>query len=120
MGYYESLPAYKKSLELTVYIESIVRGFERYHKYTTGADLRNLSRRITILIAKANTISARQEALVEALDKIEELKITIRICREIKAFRKFHNYEYAIKLTISVAKQCEGGLRSLNSPGRRP
>ncbi len=36
MAYYENLPIYKKSLELAVYIENVVRNFSRYHKYTIG------------------------------------------------------------------------------------
>jgi len=37
---YENLPIYKSALDLCVYIETIVQGFERYHKYTIGEDLR--------------------------------------------------------------------------------
>ncbi len=36
MAYYENLHIYKKSLELAVYIENVVRNFSRYHKYTIG------------------------------------------------------------------------------------
>ncbi len=112
---YENLPVYKKALDLTVYIETIVMGFSRYHKYTVGADLRNTSRKILVLIAKANVKETRRETLRDALDKIEEFKILIRLCKEIKAFRTFKNYEFTARLAIDVAKQCEGWLRSQNS-----
>ena len=36
MDYYENLFIYKKSLELAVHIENVVRNFSRYHKYTIG------------------------------------------------------------------------------------
>jgi len=112
---YENLPVYKKALDLTVYFENIVRNFSKYHKYTVGTELRNLSRRILVLIAKANIRRERISALSEALQSLEELKILIRICKEIKAFRTFKSYEFATRLTIEVAKQCEGWLKSQNS-----
>ncbi len=39
MARYEHLPIYKKAMDLTVYLEKIVRNFSRYHKYTLGAEL---------------------------------------------------------------------------------
>ena len=44
MARYEHLPLYKTAMELTVYIETVVRTFSRYHKYTLGTDLRQQSR----------------------------------------------------------------------------
>ncbi len=111
---YENLPIYKKALDLAVYIETVVVGFSRYHKYTVGTDLRNLSRRIVVLVARANLKSVRKTTLEEALESIEELKILIRICKEIKVFRSLKSYEFAARLAIDVARQCEGWHRSQN------
>jgi hypothetical protein len=111
---YENLPVYKKALDLAVYIETIVFYFSRYHKYTVGTDLRNLSRHIVVLIAKANLKSVRKETLAQSLESIEELKILIRICKETKAFRSLKSYEFAARLTIDVARQCEGWYRRQN------
>jgi hypothetical protein len=108
MSLYEELPVYKKVLDLAVYFEKIVKNFERYHKYTIGADLKNLSRRILVLIAKANTKQTRKECLAEALDKLEELKITIHLCKEIKAFRSLNSSRFAVESIIDISKQCEG------------
>ena len=38
--YYDNLPIYKSALDLVVYIETIVKGFNKYHKYTIGEDMR--------------------------------------------------------------------------------
>lgn len=111
---YENLRVYKKSFELVVYFENTVRGFDRYHKYTMGSELRNLSRAILVLIAKANTKCERKQCLEEALDKLEELKILVHVCQEIKAFRSFESFEFSTKLIIDIAKQCEGWSRSQN------
>lgn len=112
---YEYLPVYKKALEVAVYFEKVVRGFDKYHKYTVGTDLRNLSRRILTVIAKANVKEERISHLVEALDKLQEMKILLHLCKEIKAFRSFSSFEFASRSVVEVAKQCEGWLRSQNS-----
>ena len=39
MARYEHLPIYQKAMELGVYLDTIVRNFSRYHKYTIGQDL---------------------------------------------------------------------------------
>jgi hypothetical protein len=78
MAHYENLPIYKSALDLTIYIEKIVRFFSRYHKYTIGKDLRNTARRVLILVAKANIKQERIEVLLEALENLDELKILVR------------------------------------------
>ncbi|HOX55184.1 MAG TPA: four helix bundle protein [Candidatus Omnitrophota bacterium] len=116
-SHYENLQVYKKALDMVIYFENIIRHFEKYHKYTIGADLRNLSRNALVLIAKANTKANRQVCLKEAIDKLEELKILIHVAKEIKAFRSFKNFEFAAKLVIEVLKQCEGWNKSQNFSG---
>jgi len=37
----EHLPIYKGSYDLCLYLEQVVQGFSRYHKYTLGTDLRD-------------------------------------------------------------------------------
>ena len=36
MAQAEHLPIYKKSYDLCLHLEQVVRGFSRYHKYTLG------------------------------------------------------------------------------------
>jgi len=47
---YEDLPKYKAAFDLVLYFEKIVKNFSRYNKYTHGADLRNLSRQVVMLV----------------------------------------------------------------------
>lgn len=116
-AFYENLRVYKKSLELVVYFEKTVRGFDRYDKYTVGADLRNLSKAILVLVAKANTKVGREQCLKMALEKLEELKIIVHVCKEINAFKSFKSFEFVTKLIVEISKQCEGWLRSQNTSG---
>ncbi len=112
MAQYEHLPIYKKAFDMTIYIENIVRGFSRYHKYTLGADLRNLSREIVRLIIKANSEKERVSTLQHLRDAIEELKITVRICKEVRAFKNFNSFKHLIGEAISLGRQSEGWLKS--------
>ena len=116
MALYENLPIYKKALELGIYFEKIVRNFSRYHKYTVGTELRDLSREILRLIMKANAMRDKREMLLKIREKIEELKISIKICKEIGAFRSFKYFEYSVRSTVDIAKQNEGWLKSQNPP----
>jgi hypothetical protein len=115
MSLYEALPVYKKAQDMALYFEKVVRHFEKYNKYTFGVEIRTLSHRILVLIAKANTKQTRKESLAEALDKLEELKIILRLSKEVKAFSSFKSFEFAIRSVIEVSKQCEGWFKSLSS-----
>ncbi len=105
---YEKLPVYKKALDLTVYFETVVKNFNRHHKHVIGADLRNLSRRVVVLVSKANIRATRVQYLIEAIERLEELKIVIRVCQEMKIFKSARSYEYSSKAVIDLLKQCEG------------
>ncbi len=66
MARYEHLPIYKKSMDLTVYFEKIVRNFSRYNKYTLGSELREKSRQIVELILMANSAKERLPLLLNS------------------------------------------------------
>lgn len=120
---YENLPVYKAAFDLTVYFENIVKGFSRYNKYTVGSDLRNISREILLLVARANTKKDRTECLQTAILKLEDLKILIRLCRQTGAFTSSKSFEFSSRSVVNILQQCEGWLRVQNStekvPGKR-
>lgn len=109
---YEELNVYKKCLELTVYFETTVRGFDKYHKYAIGMDLRKMSQRILMLVAKANIKFLRVECLTQAIELLEELRILVRIGGEIKAFKQYARTKFPTECIISALKQCEGWKNS--------
>jgi hypothetical protein len=108
MAQYEHLPIYKKAMEMAVYFEKIVRNFSRYNKYTLGSDLRAVSRDILRLIIKANSSREKLPVLYELRERLEELKVLIRIAKEAQAFKGFKSFQHAIEGTVSVSKQNEG------------
>ena len=118
MAYYENLPIYKKSMELAVYMENVVRNFSRYHKYSIGTDMRDLSKNLVTLIIKANSRKDKRRLLAELRDKSEEMKVNIMIGKEVKAFKSFKQFQHTASLAVEISRQSEGWLRS--QEGERP
>jgi hypothetical protein len=56
---------YKRSYNLCLYLEQVVRGFSRYHKYTLGAELREGARQVLKLIVRANARRDKVPVLIE-------------------------------------------------------
>ncbi len=95
-----------------IYCETIVQHFSRYHKYTHGSDLRDTARTVIKLIIRANNLSEKEQVLEELRVTIEELKVIIRICKEVKAFNSFNSFETAINQVTDISRQAEGWLKS--------
>jgi 23S rRNA-intervening sequence protein len=113
MAQYEHLPIYQKAMALVVYIEKTVAGFDRYHRYNIGADLRRLARRNLSLIIRANqAIHERFKVLSQLRDNIEELKVCLRIGKEVRAFRNLNAFLFAIEELFDIARQNQGWLNS--------
>jgi LEA14-like dessication related protein len=112
MARYEHLPLYKASIDLAVYIEQIVAGFSRYHKYTLGSELREQARKIVKLVVRANNAMEKKAILKELLDEQEEMKIIMRLSKEVKAFHSFSSFETGIRHLDNVIRQSAGWLRS--------
>ena len=104
MAHYEHLPIYKSALDLCIYFEKIVRNFNRNHKYVIGADLRRLSMKAVMLIIKANDVRNKTPLLLQLKDVLEEIKILIKICKEVKAFNNFKSFVFSVKLVDSVIR----------------
>ena len=112
MARYEHLPIYKKAMDVAVHFEKVVAGFSRYHKYTLGTELRNKSREIVSMIVKANSTKDRLPRLLELRGRIDDLIIIVRLCKEVKAFKSFKSFQFAVEEINSVSRQNEGWIKS--------
>lgn len=112
MAHTEHLPIYKSSYDLCLYLEQVVHGFSRYHKYSLGTDLRDAGRRALKLVVRANACRDKAPALLELREALEELKVLLRLGQDVRAFQRFGAFEHAIGLVVEVAKQNEGWLKS--------
>ena len=104
---------------MCIYFEKIIRNFDRHHKYVIGADLRRLGIKAVMLTIKANDARNKVPMLLQLKDVLEEIKILVKICKEVKAFNSFKSFEVSVKMADSVVKQCAGWLKSQQKqPGR--
>lgn len=108
--YYDNLPIFKSALDLVVYVETIVKGFDKYHKYTLGEDLRKQSKEVLFLIQRANMSESRSQELVTLRNKCEEVKMLIRVTHELKVFKGFKQFEHCAKLSHEVCRQAQAWL----------
>jgi len=111
MAHYEHLPIYRSSFNFLIYCETIVKNFSRYHKYTHGSDLRDTARKVVKLIIRANNLRIKDPALEELRITLEEVKLIIRICKEVKAFQNFKSFETAVNQVTEISRQTEGWLK---------
>ena len=121
MAKYEHLPIYKKAMELSLYLQNIVRNFSRYNKYTIGSELRDLSRQIILLIIRGKLPQDKKEHLRELVEQCEMMKTALFFAKEAKAFQNFKNFQQASILAVSLCRQSEGWLQSsLKSRSHQP
>lgn len=112
MAYTEHLPIYKATYDFCLYIEQVVQGFSRYHKYAIGADLRDGARRALRLVVRANARHDKAGVLLRLREELEELKVLLRLCHDTKAFPNFNSFEHSVTQVTGIARQNEGWIRS--------
>ena len=112
MAQTEHLPIYKAAYDVCLCFEQVVRNFSRYHKYSLGQDLRDGARRVLKLVVRANARRDKTPVLLELRGELEELKVLLRLCQDVKAFPNFNSFQCAITHVTDIAKQNEGWLKS--------
>lgn len=115
----EHLPIYKSCYDLCLWLEQVVYGFSRYHKYAIGAELRDRARYALTLVVRANARRDKRAALLELREEIETLKALLRLGHDVKAFPNFNSFDHGIGLATNIARQNEGWLKSQQHDSRR-
>ncbi len=95
MAQTEHLPIYKRTYDLCLYLEQVVRSFPRYQKYTLGTDLRDAARRVLKLVVRAGSRQNKVDVLLELRETLEELKVLLRLGQDAHAFQKFDHAEWS-------------------------
>lgn len=111
MAQYEHLQIYRSAFELAKYFDKIVRNFSRYNKYTYGTELRNLSRGLLKKIISANNSEDKTPYLLEIRELLEEMKVIIRLCKELNVFPNFNSFQFSINEVVKISRQNEGWLK---------
>ena len=81
--------------------------------------MRGGERRALKLVVRANSRRDTVPVLLKLRERLEELKMLLRLGQDMKAFPNFNSFEHPIGLVVEIAKQNEGWLKSqrLESPG---
>lgn len=114
MAIYSDLPLYKATYDLTLEMFKLVKDFEREYKYTIGEDLKKKTIDLVALIYRANTIRDKLEVIVSAREKIEVIRLLVRLTKDLKqiSMKKFVSISKSIE---TVSRQLVGWSKSLKS-----
>jgi len=106
------MPLWRDANRLLLLIETSVKQFPRYHKYTLGGDLRRQAMVICRLIGRAvHDRPGRANHLKRLVFAVDDIKVMIQLGKELKAFPNFKVFEAAAKLAVELGRQSGGWLR---------
>ena len=111
---FKRVPLWRDAMQLLIEVETVVKYFPRYHKYTLGTELRQNSMRIVRLIQRAfldkpNIISY----LTRLVFAIDDIKLQLFLAKELKIYRNFSVFERLSGLAISIGKQSSGWKKAV-------
>lgn len=89
MAHTEQLPNYRTTYALCLYPERAARCISPYQRCTLGAELRDGPRLMPKLLVRANARREKAPALPEVREEVEQLKVVVRLCQDVKAFANF-------------------------------
>jgi hypothetical protein len=106
---YEYPPIVRLAERLLLTIEEVVRQFPRYHKYTIGSELRQQAMSIMRLCHRAwHDKKQQSDWLKQLIWAIDDLKISLQLGKQIKAFKSFKQFEQLVLLIGELGKQSGG------------
>ena len=82
MALYIDLPVYKSTYDLLLAIFRFTKDFGKEYKYTLGESLKKETIELLTLIYRANVKRDKQEVLQEARERIEVIRLFIRLMKE--------------------------------------
>ncbi|MDP3052655.1 MAG: four helix bundle protein [bacterium] len=113
MAQFAHLPIYKKSYDLALFMHCLTITFPREHRYTFGAGLKENSIELLLLIIQANSKIDKREVLEKASEKLEEIKILVRLGHDLKIIG-IKKYEESARISEEIGMQLGGWIKSQN------
>lgn len=112
MALHSDLPVYKSTYDLLLAIFHFTKDFSKEYKYTIGESLKKETIELLILIYKANARQNKQEVLQEAKERIEVIRLLIRVMKDLHQIgvQKFIQINQSIE---NVSKQISGWSKSV-------
>ena len=112
MQLHGDLPVYKASYDLLLEIFRFTKEFSKEYKYTIGESLRKETIELLTLIFRANTRTDKQTVLQEARERIEVIRLYIRLMKDLQqiSVKRFVQVNEKVE---GVSKQVTGWQKSL-------
>jgi len=112
MSLHQELPVYKASYDLLMEIFSFTKEFSKEYKYTVGESLKKETIELLTLIFRANSRTDKQQVLQEARERIEVIRLFIRLMKDMRQInlKKFVQVNQKVE---DVSKQLTGWQKSL-------
>ena len=107
MALHTQLPIYKVAYDLLNVSVDYVQNMPRPFKPVIGTRVSTLCMDLVILVIRANCASDKIPHLTTLLERVEEVNVWMRICKD-KHFISVEQYAKAIGLTTSIGKQANG------------
>lgn len=113
MQHTASLPPILRLTERLAYeCELAVKGFDRYHKYTLGTDIRQQAMQIWRLANRAWLAKHRQHDYLHQMSMaIDDIKLSFLLAKRLKVFASVAQFESLSLLAVDIGRQCGGWLK---------
>ena len=105
MANYNDLPVYKSTYDLLIAIFHFTKNFSKEYKYTVGESIKKEALELITLIYRANSKKDKIKIIAEAREKIEVLRLFIRLMKDMK--------EISLKQFVQVNKHIENVSKQL-------
>ena len=116
MALYSELPVYKATYDLLLGIFRFTKDFGKEYKYTVGESLKKETIELLTLIYRANVKRDKQEVLQEARERIEVIRLFIRLMKDMQQI-SVKQFVQINEVVENVSKQLSGwqkdGLKNI-------
>ncbi|MBC8196264.1 MAG: four helix bundle protein [Candidatus Marinimicrobia bacterium] len=102
---YNELPVYKATYDLLLEVFKFTKNFNKEYKYTVGESIKNETLDLITLIYRANNKRNKIEIIKEAREKIEVIRLYIRLMKDL--------HQISIKRFVQVNIQIENVSKQL-------
>ncbi len=119
MARYEHLPIFKKSYDLALFSERLIKDFSRYHKYGIGQEIGASARSILLSIVGINNTEDKLPGLDELRLQLAKMQILVRLAKDMKALPGFKAFERLSMDLDNISRQTEGWRKSVLNQQKR-
>ena len=106
---------------LRMEIENAVRGFHRFHKYSSGDDLREQVKVVQRAVSRSWNDKERQAQWLEKLvHEVDQLKADMQLAQDVRAFRSLRQFQHLYLQVDEIGRQAGGWFKQKHPSAQNP